>query len=452
MHPGSAVVIGGSVAGLLAARVLTDHFRQVTLLERDTFPSEPTEVRRGLPQAHHQHLLLMRGRQILERLFPGFDAELAGFGGPLVDYTGDCVLCSTAGRLPRFASSLELRLCRRPILDWVLRRRLEARANLRILPGRRVTALLGAEGRITGVAHEPSEDPQGRADDLACDLVVDAGGRASATPGWLRSLGYGAVAQQVVNPFLGYASRLYRRDPSVDWKAVEVAARPPHNPRSAGLWEVERGLWLLTLIGTARHHPPQDEEGFLAFARALPDPLVGQAIAAAEPLSPIHGFRGLENRWRHYERMRPFPDGLVVLGDAFCTYNPTHGQGMTVAALGALALDRHLSRHLSRHRLRNRLDGLGARVHKDLARITGPVWTLATSDDLRWPTTEGGGPGPGMRLLHAWQDRLMPLALRSPALVETFLGVANLVRPPWALLHPRLLVHLARLWLGREAP
>ena len=439
-----AIVLGGSVAGLLSARILAQHFDQVTLVERDPFPLQP-EVRPGVPQAHHQHILLMRGRQVLEQLFPGFDAELEALGAPRVDYLRDCLLVSAAGPLPRGPSRLELRLCRRPLLDWVLRQRLRAFANIRWLPGRALGFLAG-RGRITGLAVESA----GQRQECGAELLVDASGRGSRTPSWLRELGWPAPAAQVVNPFLGYASRLYQKPLGweQDWKAMEVASRPPHNPRAAGLWEVEGNRWLLTLIGTARDYPPVDEAGFLDFARGLPDPCVHEAIRLATPLSPIHGHRGAASRWQHYERLRQLPEGLVVLGDAFCAFNPTHGQGMTVAALGALALDQQL-----RGRSGPR-PGLGRRVHGELAQLVRPVWMLATSDDWRWPSTEGGRIPWSMRVFHRIQDLLLPLAPGNPELVESFLSVANLIEPASALLRPGLLARLAGQWLAgpRRSP
>ena len=76
-----AVVLGGSLAGLLAARILADHFDEVTVIERDAY-TETTAARKGIPQANHVHGLLVRGRQILEELFPGVQDEMIAAGAP----------------------------------------------------------------------------------------------------------------------------------------------------------------------------------------------------------------------------------------------------------------------------------------------------------------------------------------------------------------------------------
>jgi flavin-dependent dehydrogenase len=445
MPEDSAIVIGGSVAGLVAARVLAKHFARVTLVERDGWPADRTQVRQGLPQAHHQHILLMRGRQVLEELFPGFDAELAALGAPQVDYTRDCLLVSAAGPLPRFPSGLELRLCRRPVIDWILRRRLLVLPGITFLTGRSALGLTARQGRVTGLVVAPA-GTAGPRQTLQADLVVDASGRQSRLPEWLPQLGFSAPEREVVEPFLGYASRLYEQplQAACDWKALEVASRPPHNPRAAGLWAVEDHRWLLTLIGTARDYPPVEEAGFLAFAQGLPDPRVHAWLRDAVPVSSIHGHRGTASRWHHYERLRRFPEGLVVLGDALCAFNPTHGQGMTVAALGAQVLDRHL--------VAGSGPDLARRVHAELAALVRPIWRLATSDDLRWPGTLGARPDWPMRLLHLYQDLATPASLTCPELAGTFLAVANLVKPPSALLRPRFLLRLLRQWLvqGRQ--
>jgi 2-polyprenyl-6-methoxyphenol hydroxylase-like FAD-dependent oxidoreductase len=364
-----------------------------------------------------------------------------------VDYTRDCVLFSPAGRVPRFASGLELRFCRRMLIDWVLRQRLLEVDNIRWLERTRVKALLSDPGQrsVIGVTVEPISGSSIVAPDeptsIHADLVVDATGRGSRIIEWLAALGYAAPPIDEVDPSLGYASRLFRPDPERirDWKAVEISASAPGNPRAAGLWEVEGGLWLLTLIGTAGQYPPTDEPGFVEFASKLLDPIVVDAIASAEPLGPIAGHRGSKNSWRHFEQLNRFPDGLVVLGDAVCAFNPLYGQGMTVAALAAIELDAVFEGA----RARSGAPVAGLSFQRRFASKVKPVWMLATSEDYRWPSTTGPRPSFTVRQAHRYLDLLVPLSVKSPEIVEAFLSVANMVRSPACLFYPRILWQLA---------
>jgi 2-polyprenyl-6-methoxyphenol hydroxylase-like FAD-dependent oxidoreductase len=434
------------VSGLLAARVLANHFERVTVIERDSFPTEVPDHRKGTPQSHHQHVLLVRGRQIFEQLFPGFDAELATFGAPLADYTHDCLLHSSAGPVPQFVSGLELRLCPRPTIDWVLLRRVRSNARVELREGMRVTGLV-ADATRSSVLGVRLDGPRGAKSELLADFVVDATGRGDKLPIWLSELDYPAPREQVIDAFLGYASRVYRKPENFagSWKAIEIACRPPINPRAAGMWEVDASHWLLTLIGTARTYPPVSEAGFLEFARSLPSPSVYEAIRNAEPLSSIHGYRGTENRFRHYEELRRFPRNLAVMGDGFCAFNPIYGQGMTVAAMSALELDKLLARRLKNGQLAT----VGPRLHRRIAALVQPAWLLAITEDMRWPTTEGASRGLLTRGACWYVDRLTQLATTSPRAVDAFLSVANMVKPSYALFHPALLAQLTRAALPR---
>ncbi len=397
--------------------------------------------------------MLVRGRDLMEEFFPGFDAELAALGAPLVDYTNDCALIAPAGQVPRFPSNLKIRPCRRTLIDWVVRGRLLAMTNITFLESTRVSQWVtdASNARVLGVKLEGVGADGACPTTLLADLVVDASGRTSRTPEWLKSLGYAAPDEQVVNSFIGYASRLYKKPANFKGKfrAVEVASQPPHNPRAAGLWEVEGERWLLTLIGAAKEYPPTDESGFLEFARSLSDPLIYESVRSAEPLSSIHGHRGTENRWRHYERLQRFPKGLVVMGDGVCAFNPIYGQGMTLAAMGAEALNDTLFRALRAgdHELANLARPFHAKLNKNI----GPAWLLATSDDFRWPSTVGGKPDWLTRLSYRYIDLLTPLSLTSSEVVEAFLSVANMVKSPAALLHPRILGQLLVSTVRRPA-
>src|SRR5262245_51079330 len=208
-----AVVIGGSMAGLLAARVLADSFEKVTILERDRYPDGP-QPRKGVPQARHLHALLLRGQQILEDLFPGLCDELREAGAQEMDTAADLAWLTPAGWSVRFPSGLDAMAFSRDLLDWWVRRRVAALPPVHIMQDVEVTGLLpNAIG--TGVAGVLTRQ-RGRSDGecadnqpVLADLVVDASGRSSRAPEWLEALGYARPEESTVNAFLGYASRFY---------------------------------------------------------------------------------------------------------------------------------------------------------------------------------------------------------------------------------------------------
>lgn len=444
-----AVVIGGSVAGLLAAHILTDHFDHVTIVERDRFPEEPLS-RKGVPQGHHIHQVLLRGKHILEQLFPGLAAELAAAGAVSIDWGADTRWLSSFGWGTRTASGPHVYSCSRELLEWALRRRVLASARIRCVEQADVIALCAGQagGGVDGVrvrARGAGSGVAGSDTEIRADLVVDAGGRSSRAPDWLSSLGYAPPPETTITSFLGYASRTYER-PAVseaDWMILAIQSRPPHGTKSAVLFPIEGGRCMVTLAGYNRDFPPTDEAGFLEYTRRLPDPILYQFLSGARPLSPIAGYRRTENRLRHYERMRKIPSGFVALGDAVCAFNPVYGQGMTAAAEGALLLDRCLA-----ERARGDDGGFERRFQCQLAQFNRAPWSLATGVDFRFPATEGRRP-PLASLTQRYMDELLRLAVEQPDVYRTFLDVMHMVQPPGALFRPRLAARvIGRLWRG----
>jgi len=447
-----AIVIGGGIAGLLSAHVLSRHFRRVTLFDRDRFPATP-QTRPGIPQAHHVHVLLTRGYKILRELLPGFDAHLRQMGAPLMDWAQDVDWFIGGGWTPKHPSHLRARIASRSALEWAIREEVRALGRVSLRDGVEVKRLLSdpSSQRVTGVEVESRPGGPNLAELVhKADLVVDASGRGSKGPGWLESLGFGPPEQTVVNAHLGYASRLYRRpqDWSESWQTLYIMNEPPKNPRSGVLTTIEDGRWLVTLVGYNKNYPPTDEEGFEAYAKALAAPTLYHAIRQAEPLSRIHGYRRTENRQRHYERMDRWPGGFLCIGDAVCMLNPVYGQGMTVSAMAAQLLDRYLGR----------IDGKALdskqclMFQKRLARSNSPAFMAATSDDFRWPETQGKPP-PGLSYMHRYIDHVFQAALRSELVHTRLIEVLHLTRPPTSLLRPEIVSRVLRVrrQLRREA-
>ena len=452
---GHAVVVGGSMAGLLAARVLANHFEQVTLVERDAL-TDSAQTRKGVPQGHQLHVLLPRGRGIVERLFPGYGHELEAAGAVSVRVPTDALILNPAGWLDRRATGWPLLSASRPLFEWGVRRRLRELPGVTILDRHDVTSLrTSREGRqVTGVTLRPLDDPAGGHQQLDADLVVDASGRGSRAPAWLADAGYATPAKTHVDPNIAYASRIYRIPDgfSADWQLVMLLSRPPSIPRTGSLFPIEDGQWMVTLMGAAGQHPPTDEDGFAAFTRSLRHPVIADVLAAAEPVTLIRGHRGTANRLWHYERMRRWPERFVVLGDAVCAFNPIYGQGMSTAAVAAETLDACLGEQRRRWSAEN-LEGLAGRFQRRLARRNADPWMLSTGEDLRYPTTTGVRVTAVMRLQHRYLDRVAAAATWDPATADTLAQVTAMLARPTSLFAPRIMVAAVRTRpKGKSAP
>jgi 2-polyprenyl-6-methoxyphenol hydroxylase-like FAD-dependent oxidoreductase len=435
-HQGShAVVIGGSIAGLVTGRVLTNYFDTVTIIERDYLPENPVP-RKGVPQSHHVHVLLMRGAIILEELFPGLHTELYAAGASQIDMAKDVAWLNPAGWGIRFTSGVMLFASSRSLLEWGVRQRLMQCPQVCFITKSEVTSLLANSDRsaITGVQvrlHNQLDPKSVSEQQIFADLVVDASGRTSKTPQWLTALGYEPPQETIVNSHVGYASRIYQPPVnfSSDWQALYLQAAPPNVTRGGLMLPIEGVRWLVSLGGGDKDYPPTDEAGFLEFTRSLRSSLLYDAIKHAKPLSPIYSYRATENRRRHYEKLHRMPEGLIVTGDAACAFNPVYGQGMTTAAIAAETLDQCLKKGLS---------GLGKRFQTQLAQVNAGPWTLATSEDYRYRGTEGKSPDQKTQLMHWYMDRVMLLSTKSVEVRSQLLQVMHMLKTPTVLFHPKI--------------
>jgi 2-polyprenyl-6-methoxyphenol hydroxylase-like FAD-dependent oxidoreductase len=449
---GHAVVIGASMAGLLAARVLAGHVDRVTVVERDRLP-DGAGHRKGVPQGRHLHVLLPAGLAVLDRLFPGFGRELQAAGAVPFEAPRELAMLTSAGWLDRRGTAGVALSASRPLVEDLVRRRLLELPGVAVLDGHEATALAPTAGgrSVRGVALRRVDG--GIPSTVDADLVVDASGRGSRTPVWLAELGFPAPRTTQIDSHVAYASRIYRIPDgfAADWKAVMLMARPPENPRTGYLFPIEGGRWIVSLTGAAGQHPPTDEEGFAAFARSLPSPIVAEAVAEAEPVTDIRGHRGTANRRWHVEWLPRWPERLVVLGDAVCAFNPIYGQGMSAAAWAAETLDDSL-RRWRRTRPGWDLDGFSRQFQQRLARRVADPWTISSGEDLRYPTTTGSSPGPALRAQHRYLDRVVEAATTDPAVAVAWIRVLGMLDRPTALFRPRIVAAAIRSGRVRQRP
>ncbi|OLL28425.1 monooxygenase [Burkholderia sp. SRS-W-2-2016] len=434
-----AIVIGASMSGLLAARVLSDFYTAVTVLERDAFP-DADAPRKGVPQGRHTHGLLARGSAVLEELFPGYNSEVVAQSGGLIgDVANDVIWIGHNARLANSPSELIGLLASRPVLEGHLRRRLMGLPNVRAIENCAVRALVTDPVRtgVTGVRIHA----EGNAEEtLSADLVVDATGRGSSSAAWLEDLGYPPPATEKVEIGISYMTRTYRRQPTdLDGKHGIVVAGSAPNWRNGVMLAQENDSWIVSAGGYLGDDAPDNDEGFLAYLATLPTMEIHDVIARAEPLTAYRRYRYASNLRRRYEKLARFPANYVVFGDAICSFNPVYGQGMTVAAEEALALQRCL---------RAGSNDLARRFFGAAGKIVDIPWDIAVGNDLRHPQVEGARPL--MRRFINWYiGKLHVAATRDSTLATAFLEVVNLMMPPSSLLSPAV---ARRVWLGNRGP
>jgi 2-polyprenyl-6-methoxyphenol hydroxylase-like FAD-dependent oxidoreductase len=438
-----AVVLGASMAGLAAARVLAHVYERVTVLERDALPGAAAH-RKGVPQSHHAHGLLAAGRVALEELFPGLTDELVANGALSGDLQAKSRWSNQGLRLCPGPSGLQGIALSRPLLEGSIRERVRALPNVWVVDRCVAAGLVGSPDgrRVCGVRVLRRADSSAE-EVLEADLVVDATGRGSRSPLWLEALGYPRPAEDEVRVGVAYASRVYRRrrDHADGDRAVVVAATV-ERPRGGAMLAMEGDRWMVTLNGYLGQRPPTDPDGFVAFAAGLPAPDIFEVISDAEPLGEVLPARYPASVRRRYERLDRFPEGYLVVGDAVCSFNPIYGQGMSVAALEALTLRECLRAGPAA--------GLARRFFAKAARIVDIPWGIAVGADLRFPGIHGARTAK-VRLVNAYLARFHVAAATDPVLGGAFLRVVNLMDRPESLLGPSIALRVLRGNLRRTA-
>ncbi len=468
-----AVVIGGSLAGLLAARALTGHAERVTIVERDRFPEqdgeereeredrqgqegredrqgrqdrearegpkvrERTASRPGVPQSRHPHVLLEGGQLALDALLPGFMAELNAAGAPRVGMPEDLVQWQDGRWFRRVPASTHIHTGSRAQLERLIRRRVLADPSVTLVDGTETVGLLGDATRVRGVLlRERGDGPSGEQRELAADLVVDASGRGTKAPRWLAAIGAEAPHEEIIDTGLAYASRVYRDTTGTLGSGPTAASLGfyvvpnPAQPYGVVVLPLEDGTHLATFSGLRGDEPPTDEAGFEEYAKRLPHPVVHRWLREAEPLSPVSGFRRTANVRRRYDLPGHRPAGFLATGDAVCTFNPVYGQGMAVAAMSAVALRDVLGDP--------RRTPTTRRVQKALLGASRQAWDISAGADRKMPGVIGDAAAVGVadRVAGWYLRRIQERTPGDPVVGRAFRSVVSLREPLGALFAP----------------
>lgn len=436
-----AVVLGASMAGLLAARVLAERFQEVLLLERDTLPTE-AGPRKGTPQAVHAHGLLARGREELERLFPGFTQALAARGGVVGDLHANAPFVA-GGR--RFAPGVSKHLglaCSRPAIEAEVRRRVLALPGVRLVEDVDILepACQGERVHAARVRQRAS----GAEQEFAAELVVDCTGRASHAPEWLRAWGFEAPQEERVVVGIGYSTVYLRREPEQTGDlAALIFTATPELPLPGAVLAQEPGVdgvprWVVTLAGYAGDHPSPTLDAMRERALRMREPTLVRLLKEAEPLGPVLRYAFPHSQRRRYEKLARFPRGFLVMGDAIASFNPVYGQGMTVATCECLAL---------RAAVGGPAETLHQRFFAAAAKAVDTPWQLAVGGDLAIPVVQGERPA-AVRFVNGYIGKVLRAAPEDPAVALAFLKVAHMVAPPQTLFAPMTVARA--LWHARR--
>jgi 2-polyprenyl-6-methoxyphenol hydroxylase-like FAD-dependent oxidoreductase len=427
-----AIVIGGSLAGLLTARVLSKHFERVTIIEKDRVNDRP-ESRLGQPQAQHLHGLLAKGLQIMTDYFPDLPAALVEHGAIINDFGESMRWYIYGGYRSQFKVGFPIVTMSRGLLEYLIRDRVLALPNIELLDRTTVKELQATtnKDRIIGIKIE-QHDTENHSNSLVADLVIDATGRNSHSSQWLEDLGYQAPVESKVHVNVSYATRIYRGNPEDSCSQTWTINTPDASKQTSfgAMFPIEGNRWIVTVGNWHSDGIPITESNFLEFAHSLEGQDIYNLISRCEPLTVVVPYKFSFSLRRHYERLKRFPLGYLVLGDAVSSFNPTYGQGMTVAALEVAELDRLLTNNISP-------TCLAQTFFKHIAKVIDIPWQLSVGEDFRFPQTRGAKPI-GIDFINRYVARVHRATLGDIVVGEAFLKVMNLMAPPISLFHPRI--------------
>ncbi|WP_108869630.1 FAD-dependent monooxygenase [Aquimarina aquimarini] len=432
-----AIVLGGSLGGLMTARVLSDYYKKVTIVEKNKVTFLP-ETRKGQSHTKHLHYLQYVALSTMLRYYPNLEEQLLDHGAIKIDWGDSLNYYSNGGYKKKFTKGIDVITMSRPLLEHLIRENTLAISNIELRDQSLSKELLISEDkkRVTGVLIKQKDTDESSS--IQADLVVDTTGRGSSMPKWLKEIGYDAPKESKVKINLIYSTRIYDRDPKDPRGNDRIFYKPtpPKEKLGAGLMPVEGNRWMLTQGGCHGSIPSTEHKDILEFLKGLPCSDIYDIISKSEPLGEAVSYKFKESLWRHYEKLNKFPVGLLVLGDAIFSFNPIYAQGMTSASLQVAELDKLLKNNTSDNTL-------ASQYFKEIKKIGNRCWSSSTGEDFRYPETTGKRPLL-INLTNTYLNHVIKVSNKDRIVSEAFLSVAMMLKPPISLFNPRILWRLIK--------
>lgn len=429
-HREHAIVLGGSFGGLMTARVLSARYRKVTIIEKDAVHHYP-EARKGQAHTQHLHGFLPCALDILSRYFPGFKKDVTDNGGIINDFGTAMNWFSHGGFKKNVHLGIQGVSLSRSLLEHLVRERVLALPNVQLMDKTPVSRLDFSEdfARVKGIVIEQN----GETSFYKADLVVDCTGRGSRMPQWLADAGYGEVPINKVKIDVTYTTRVYKRDPKDALGRNWIACTPdaPSERRNGAAFPIEGDRWIISVGGWHGEKAATDEESFLTFLKTLPNKNIYDIANTCEPLSDIFQYRYPVSIKKNYEKLRRFPLGLLILGDAVSSFNPVYGQGMSSVCLQAVELDKLITANIDESKL-------AKSYFKRIQKIKDKLWNMSTGEDFRFPETTGNRPF-AIDLTNKYVSLVHKATISDEKVCKAFLKVMGLIDPPAKLFSPSMI-------------
>ncbi|WP_431237874.1 FAD-binding oxidoreductase [Mycolicibacterium aichiense] len=444
---GTAVVVGGSIAGIAAAKVLSETFDEVIVLEKDA-PHTRRDGRPGAAQGWHLHHLLTAGRIELERFFPGIIDDMVREGAFDVDMAAQYRIRLGGSWKKPSTGPIQIVCAARPLLEWCVRRRLDDEPRISFRYESEVADLVydRADDTVIGVAVVGDGD----GDELGvipAEFVVDASGKNTRFPEFLDRIGIGApeVEQDIINCF--YSTMFHHVPPERQWDdkvmVICYAYRPYEDTYAAQYYtDSSRTILSTSLVAYNCYSPPRTAQEFREFANRMPSAVIGENIDGLEPASPIYNFRYPNMLRLHYEKKRNLPRALVVVGDAYTSADPVSGLGMTLALKEVREMQLLLAKYGPTD------PDLPRRYFRTIAKLADTAWFVIREQNLRFDWLKDADKKRPFYFgaLTWYMDRVMELVHDDPETYNEFLAVVHLVKPAAALMTPKVAARVVGKW------